>query len=78
MIGERIKVQPPLDNIKWVRLTTDIPTVFLEIVKGKMQIRDYIKSMSGKKEFAVFDIDDPLPFFAEIAMIPYLLKKRGF
>jgi predicted ATP-grasp superfamily ATP-dependent carboligase len=78
MIGEKIEVQYPLKQLKWVRLTTDIPTVFLEILKGKMKISDYIASMKGKKEFAVFSFNDPLPFFAEIAMIPYLWKKRGF
>ena len=78
MIGEKIKVQPPLNHVKWVRLITDIPVVFLEIIKGKMNIRDYITSMIGEKEFAVLAADDPLPFLAEIAMIPYLWIKRGF
>jgi len=78
MIGEEIKVQPPSNGIKWVRLVTDTPTVFLEIVKGNMKLDDYVASMRGKKEFAVLAIDDPIPFFAEIAMIPYLWMKRGF
>jgi len=78
MIGEEIKVQPASNGIKWVRLTTDIPTVLLEIMRGNMRIRDYTASMRGTKEFAVFALDDPLPFFAEIAMIPYLWWKRGF
>jgi D-aspartate ligase len=78
MIGERIKVQPSLNHVKWVRLVTDIPTGFFEIVKGNMKIRDYVTSMVGKKEFAVLATDDPLPFLAEIAMIPYLWIKRGF
>ena len=78
MIGEEIKVQVPSNHIKWVRLATDIPTAFTEILKGNMKLVDYVASMKGKKEFAVFCLDDPLPFFAEIAMIPYLWKKRGF
>jgi predicted ATP-grasp superfamily ATP-dependent carboligase len=78
MIGEKIEFKPPLKHLKWVRLTTDIPTVFLEIIKGRMKIADYITSMKGKKEFAVFSFSDPLPFLVEVAMIPYLWKKRGF
>ncbi|MFX0194926.1 MAG: ATP-grasp domain-containing protein [Candidatus Hodarchaeota archaeon] len=78
MIGEQIRVQPPSNHVKWVRLITDTPTVFLEIAKGNMRIREYAASMRGKKEFAVFAFDDPLPFFIEIAMIPYLWMRRGF
>lgn len=78
MIGEKITIQLPSNHTKWVRLATDIPTVFTEIMRGNMKIADYIVSMKGKKEFAVFSLDDPLPFFSEIAMAPYLWKKRGF
>ena len=78
MIGKRLEMRTSLKELKWVRLTTDIPTVFSEIIKRNMKISDYIGSMKGKKEFAVFCLDDPLPFFAEIAMMPYLLIKRGF
>lgn len=78
MIGENIEVKSASENIKWVRLLTDIPTVFLELAKGNMSVRDYLSSMCGKKEFAVFALDDPLPFFAEILMSAYLYKKKGF
>ncbi len=78
MIGQKIRTPSPLKDMKWVRLGTDVPTVFTEIVKGNMKIADYIASMRGKKEFAVFCLDDPLPFFAEIVISPYLFKKRGF
>jgi predicted ATP-grasp superfamily ATP-dependent carboligase len=79
MLGKPIQdIQPPSNYFKWVRLTTDIPTALGEIIKGNMKIGDYVASLRGKKEFAVFRADDPLPFFAEIAMIPYLWKKRGF
>lgn len=77
-IGEKMEVPSSLKDVKWVRLATDSPTVFSEIVKGNMKITDYVDSMKGKKEFAVFCLDDPIPFFMEIAMIPYLLWKRGF
>lgn len=65
-------------NMKWVRLTTDIPTVLLELLRGRMSIQEYIRSMRGDKIFAVFSMKDPLPFFMEILMIPYLWIKRGF
>jgi predicted ATP-grasp superfamily ATP-dependent carboligase len=78
MIGEQIEVPLTTKQVKWVRLTTDIPTVFLEIAKRRMRISEYLASMSGKKVDAVMSVDDPLPFLAEVALIPYLLMKRGF
>jgi predicted ATP-grasp superfamily ATP-dependent carboligase len=78
MIGGEVEMQMPSRSIKWIRLITDIPTVFLELIRGKMTVSDYVKSMKGKKEFAVLSSDDPLPFIAEIAMLPYLWMKRGF
>ncbi len=78
MIGEQINVQLPINCVKWVRLITDIPTVLSEIIKGRLKINDYLKSMKGKKEFAVFALNDPLPFLAEVALIPYLWVKRSF
>lgn len=77
-IGKQMEVSPPSNHLKWVRFSTDLPTVFLEIVRGNMKIGDYIASMKGKKEFAVFAFDDPVPFVAEILMISYLWAKRGF
>ena len=78
MIGEEIEIPPSTKEVKWIRLTTDIPTVFLEIAKGKMKMSEYMASMRGEKVDAVLSADDPLPFVAEVALIPYLWMKRGF
>lgn len=78
MLHEDLQVGEIRNNLKWVRLITDIPTVLSEIMKGNVRLSDYIETMRGKKVFAVFSLDDPLPFFAEIAMLPYLYWKRGF
>jgi predicted ATP-grasp superfamily ATP-dependent carboligase len=78
MLGEKVNSAPVANHAKWVRLTTDIPTVLLEIAKGRMSVRDYLATMKGKKEYALFSLQDPLPFLVEIALIPYLWRKRGF
>lgn len=78
MQGLPLETSDPASCLKWVRLTTDIPTVLGEIIKGRMRIGDYISSMKGEKTFAVFSKADPLPFFSELVMLPYLAVKRGF
>ncbi len=77
-LGEAIDIQATMKNAKWVRLLTDTPTVLIEMLKGNLRLRDYIRSMRGKKEFAVFSLRDPFPFLVEIVLSLYLLKKRGF
>ena len=78
MLGEEVRTNSSLKNAKWIRLMTDIPTVISEICKGRMKIKDYLNSLKGKKEFAVFSLKDPLPFVAELLLFPYLWRKRGF
>ena len=57
-------------GINWMRLVTDIPTTAGELLKGRMRFSDYFNSFKGKKEFAVWSIHDPMPFIAELLMIP--------
>lgn len=78
MLGETVRQNGFHKDTKWIRLTTDIPTVVGEIVKGNLKITDYFNSLRGRKEFAVLSLKDPMPFVAELLMIPYLWKKRGF
>lgn len=78
MIGEEFEISLLTEWIKWVRLITDIPTVFLEIAKGKMKISEYLESMRGKKIDPVLSVKDPFPFLAEILLLPYLWVKRGY
>ncbi len=63
---------------KWLRLTTDLPTAASEMVKGNLGLTEYLRSMTGDRHFAVLSLRDPLPFLAEIMMLPYLWRRRGF
>jgi predicted ATP-grasp superfamily ATP-dependent carboligase len=76
--GEAVEAMPAEDNVKWIRLITDIPIVLNELIRRRMTISEYLSSFKGKKEFAVMSLKDPLPFIVEYAFIPYLWRKRGF
>jgi len=80
LIGEKISTNGAFkEGVKWIRPITDIPTVVVELLRGRMRLRDYFSSLRGKKEFAPkFSLDDPLPFLMEFILLPYLWKKRGF
>lgn len=78
MLGEEVRQDGTSKDAKWIRLITDIPTAIGEILKGRMKVTDYLNSLRGVKQFAVLSMTDPLPFIAELLMLPYLWKKRGF
>ena len=78
MVDKNVKNGYFAEGIKWMRLTTDIPTVVSEVLKGRMHLKDYVRSWKGEKEFAVFSMNDPLPFIGEFFLLPYLWRKRGF
>lgn len=65
-------------GVTWIREVSDVPTALMEIVKQRLKIIEYLKTLRGKKELAVFSPHDPLPFVAELFWAPYMLCKRGF
>jgi predicted ATP-grasp superfamily ATP-dependent carboligase/CelD/BcsL family acetyltransferase involved in cellulose biosynthesis len=77
MLGEKVKQDGFRVGVKWIRIITDVPTVAAEFLRGKLSISEYINSLRGKKEFAVFSFTDALPFIMEFFLLPLALKKRG-
>lgn len=51
------------EGIKWVFLIRDFLSFRQKQKKGEMTFFEWIKSLSGKKEYALFAWDDPMPFF---------------
>lgn len=78
IMGKEIRKSGFREKIKWRRFITDTPTAMTEIIKGRLTWNDYIRSVKHVHEHAVFSYNDPLPFWGEIFMLPYLWKKRGF
>jgi D-aspartate ligase len=76
--NEPISVNSFERNVKWIRLLTDVPITISEICRRRLKLVDYLDSLKGKKEFAVYSSKDPLPFIMEILSSPYLWYKRGF
>ena len=78
MLGDGVQIDDFEDGVHWLRLLVDLPTSAVQVAKRKMSIRAYLKSWKGKKTFSAFRLQDPLPVLAEILMVPYIVKIRGF
>jgi len=61
-------------GVRWVRLTTDLPTSAKEIVRGRMKIGPYLKSLRPPLEGPIAAKDDPKPALMELPV----LAKRMF
>ncbi len=66
------------ENVKWIRMLTDVPIVISEMRKKRLRLANYFDSIRGKKQFAVFSKKDPLPAVMEVLLAPYFWYKRGF
>jgi predicted ATP-grasp superfamily ATP-dependent carboligase len=63
--------------VHWFREMVDLLASVVLFARGKMDLTTYLRSWRGKKTLSVLSLKDPMPFLAEILMIPYILKKRG-
>ena len=63
-------------GVRWVRASTDLPAVAREILRGRLSLRDYIRTLGGHRERAIFALDDPVPGLAETPLILSILLRR--
>jgi predicted ATP-grasp superfamily ATP-dependent carboligase len=65
-------------GVRWVRLVTDVPTAVVELARGRLSWRSYLRSLLSADVEAVFSARDPLPGIVELGLLPYLAVRRGF
>jgi predicted ATP-grasp superfamily ATP-dependent carboligase len=66
------------EGVHWVKTITDLPVALGEILKKNLSVSSFLQEYSGRVENATFARNDPLPFFAEWILFPYLWLKRGY
>jgi len=77
-LGLAVAPQRTRPGVRWVRLLTDLPTGWVQIRARDFGVRDYVRTLRSAHTEAVFSREDPLPGLAEVALLPYLVVKRGF
>jgi D-aspartate ligase len=78
VVGRPVEACKGRPGVSWIRLVTDLPTGFAEIVDGRTGLRSYLASLRRSDVESVFSREDPLPGVMELALIPYLSLKRGY
>ncbi|MFH0810083.1 MAG: ATP-grasp domain-containing protein [Pseudomonadota bacterium] len=75
-LHREVEIPPVKEDTKWVRLFTDLPTVVSELVRGRMSWREVVESYRNVGSDAVYASDDPFPFFMELLLAPYFIRKK--
>jgi predicted ATP-grasp superfamily ATP-dependent carboligase len=63
-------------GVRWVRLSTDLPTSLKQIVCGRMSAREYFRSLRGPIEGGIYARDDPIPGLVELPLLMSILVRR--
>lgn len=74
--GEAIPSGRARPGIGWLRLVTDLPTAFSDILHREITIADYFTSLRKTRIESVFSRRDPLPSIAEFVLLPYIIAKK--
>jgi D-aspartate ligase len=75
-LGQSVQPSRAPAGMGWLRLIPDLSVVAVDLLGGYLKPADYWKSLKNTCTESVFSWKDPLPSFAEFALLPYIIKKK--
>jgi D-aspartate ligase len=63
-------------GVRWLRLSTDLPTAAREILRGNLRAVPYLRTLFRPHDSATFARDDPAPAFHELPMLATTMLRR--
>ena len=58
-------------GVRWVRMSTDVPAAFQEMLRGRLNLGSYLRSLRGPLQFALMAADDPLPGLMDLPIFAF-------
>src|SRR5713101_432182 len=71
MQGMPVAQQTAPAGVRWVRMSTDVPAAFQEMLRGRLNLRSYLRSLRGPLQFALITADDPLPGLMDLPIFAF-------
>jgi D-aspartate ligase len=71
MMGRPVPKLSASAGVRWVRMSTDVPAVIHEILRGRLKVGSYLRSLRGPIEFSLMAADDPLPGLLDLPLFGY-------
>ena len=76
-LGRHVEPVPARVGVRWVRLTTDVPTSVKEILAGRMTLGAYLRTMRPPLEGSIAAKDDMRPALMEVPILAMRMTKRA-
>ena len=74
--GESVPNVQAAAGVRWLRLSTDLPTSLKQVARGNLSLLPYLRTLIARHESAVFARDDPWPGLVELPMLAATLVRR--
>ena len=75
-LGQEVAPRHAKAGMGWMRLVTDVTIAASDLAQGYLKPGKYLQSIRRTRTESVFCGKDPLPFFAEFALLPYIIMKK--
>jgi D-aspartate ligase len=76
--GQDFPVVHGRSGVRWTHTTADVRVAIQEILKGRLSLPSYLRSLQPPRESAIFAWDDPAPGFLDLPLFACELGKRLF
>ena len=71
MVGRPVAEKIGRTGVRWVRMSTDVPAAIHEMLRGRLSLGAYLRSLRSPVEFALMAADDPLPGLLDLPLFAY-------
>ncbi|HYR83154.1 MAG TPA: ATP-grasp domain-containing protein [Terriglobia bacterium] len=71
MVGGPVTKLTGRTGVRWVRMSTDVPAAIHEMLRGRLSLGAYLRSLRSPVEFALMAADDPLPGLLDLPLFAY-------
>ena len=78
MVGRPVPEQTARTGVRWIRMCTDVPAAIHEMLRGRISLGAYLRSLRGPAKFAVMAADDPLPGLLDLPLFAYKHFYNGY
>ena len=78
MVGRPVPEQTGRTGVRWIRMCTDVPAAIHEMLRGRMSLGTYLRSLRGPVKFALMAADDPLPGLLDLPLFAYKHFYNGY
>lgn len=75
-LGKPVERARGREGVRWVRLTTDVPTSLREILGGRMKLGPYLRTLRPPLEGPIAAKDDPRPALMEVPLLAMRAARR--